>query len=267
MTINYKEIADRIYLNFDVRTSKKYYDVLINTVRELYSLDRDSAEGLTEKKSITPKVREYINRQIKQCIERHVPPRVSWYVDDKEILLGRGFNYQDASPERRRRGQCYVLIDEIWVAIHDRLTPQQFEKFCGNYFTLFKGYEDFKITGRSGDGGIDFEGKKKEPYGGAMVVGQAKRYAKSIFITKRQVDRFWGDVLSKYSNVGSRILVFVTTSDFRAEARGFAREKTINLIDGEQIAHTLALGDVCIIENEEGAPCFSEKKLLDWLET
>src|SRR6266571_6074363 len=84
-------------------------------------------------------------------------------------------------------------------------------------------------TGRSGDGGVDCEATDDRPIVGGKVIVQVKRYAATVPPTVVR------DLFGTVHATGATKGVLVTTSGFGPEARAFAQDKPLELIDGLQL--------------------------------
>lgn len=98
-----------------------------------------------------------------------------------------------------------------------------------------------RVTGRSGDGGIDGV-IKEDALGLDEVYVQAKKYAKGNNVGEGDLRNFAGAIDAAGTSKG----VFVTTSGFTQSARDYVRRspKRIVLIDGEELARLMVQHDV-----------------------
>lgn len=117
--------------------------------------------------------------------------------------------------------------------ILQNLPDAGFEKFCQRLLRE-AGFEQVKVTGRSGDGGIDGQGILKiNHFVSFQVAFQSKRYSASNPVGSGVVRDFRGAIMGR-ADKG----IILTTGSFTSEAR---REATrdgatpIELVDGEQI--------------------------------
>ena len=118
------------------------------------------------------------------------------------------------------------------------LTPQEFEHFCGRILRAMGGKPT--VTGKPGDGGIDFIAKdlplcSPAPKGARItIVGQAKKYGRDHLVVEQEIRSFVGSTVRKTSdpedphcfrrNILAPVsFAFWTTSDFQPSARKFAR--------------------------------------------
>lgn len=107
------------------------------------------------------------------------------------------------------------------------LTPVQFENLVGNVFSKM-GLET-KLTRSSRDGGVDVVAYDTRPVLGGRVVIQAKRYRNTVGVSA--VRDLFGTMMNEGANKG----ILVTTSGYGADAFTFARDKPIELIDGNAL--------------------------------
>lgn len=98
-----------------------------------------------------------------------------------------------------------------------------------------------KVTGRSGDGGIDGT-IREDALGLDEVYVQAKKYAEGNTVGESDLRNFAGAIDAAGTNKG----VFVTTATFTPAARRYVRRspKRIVLIDGGELAHRMVAHNV-----------------------
>ena len=98
-----------------------------------------------------------------------------------------------------------------------------------------------RVTGKTGDGGIDGT-IKEDKLGLDEVYVQAKKYAGGSTVGVGEVRNFVGALVGVHAQKG----VFVTTADFTDSARRFAARspKRIVLINGEELARLMVRHDV-----------------------
>lgn len=104
-----------------------------------------------------------------------------------------------------------------------RLTPSGFEKHVADLFTA-RGYQA-KVSGRTGDGGVDIHLKCDDKNG----IVQCKKYEKNVGV--KAVREF----CSVASQNRAHESYFVTSSGFTIEARKWAKREPIILIDGDDL--------------------------------
>jgi restriction endonuclease Mrr len=111
------------------------------------------------------------------------------------------------------------------------LTAREFEVRVADILEEH-GYDDIEHVGRVGDLGIDIFAT--EPNGERVGI-QCKRYAPDKLVRAPEVRLLYGDM----THAGVRG-VFVTTSEYTADARAYAESHNINLINGERLAKLVA---------------------------
>lgn len=117
------------------------------------------------------------------------------------------------------------------------VTPFGFEHLCKNLLVK-SGFVDVEVTKQSSDGGIDGFGSMR--FNGLVnfnVVFQCKRYRMGRSISNKDVRDLRGAMTGRANNG-----LFITTSDFTAEARNEAKRvesQRIDLIDGYALADTM----------------------------
>jgi restriction system protein len=111
------------------------------------------------------------------------------------------------------------------------LSPDGFERLCQRLLREH-GFQNVKVTGRSGDGGIDGEGVLElNPLLSFKVIFQCKRYQGSV--GSKEIRDFRGAMVGR-ADKG----ILLTTGNFTMEAKKEAvREGTdpIELVDGEKL--------------------------------
>jgi restriction system protein len=111
------------------------------------------------------------------------------------------------------------------------LSPSGFERLCQRLLREY-GFQNVKVTGRSGDGGIDGEGILEiNPLLSFKVIFQCKRYEASV--SSSMVRDFRGAMIGR-ADKG----IFLTTSSFTMDARKEAVRDgagPIELVDGKKL--------------------------------
>lgn len=143
----------------------------------------------------------------------------------------------DRTPDEILEGQYNSLnqnlADEILNKIMD-MSPSFFENLV---ITLLEsmGYGHGKVTGRSGDGGIDgIIGEDK--LGLEVIHIQAKRWNPGSNVGRKELQSFVGALAGQSGRKG----VFITTSNFTKEAIDYNPANVkIAKIDGNKLAHLM----------------------------
>lgn len=114
-----------------------------------------------------------------------------------------------------------------------RLNPSEFEKLVGEFLKA-KGFSNVRVTGRTGDGGID--GECELPFVKLKAAFQAKRYDQNTPVGSPAVRNFKGGVVGRFDRG-----IFITTSSFTAGAVEEAEQPgvTIVLIDGSRLVREM----------------------------
>jgi hypothetical protein len=109
------------------------------------------------------------------------------------------------------------------------LSGQDFEKLIEALLARM-GFQT-EMTKTTGDGGIDIIAKLDKPIFGGLYLFQCKRFAPDNLVGAPTVRDFYGAVTADRAVKG----IFITTSDFTAQAREFAQRVGIELIDITQL--------------------------------
>jgi predicted helicase len=114
------------------------------------------------------------------------------------------------------------------------LTPKQFERFAGTLLSAY-GFNEMKVTGKSGDGGIDGHGKLKVGLASMNVAFQCKRWQGAV--GRPEIDKFRGAIQGEFEQG-----IFFTTSQFSSPAQEASIKKgaaPIVLLDRETQSFSL----------------------------
>jgi len=130
------------------------------------------------------------------------------------------------------------FVDErdVLSGLDDRMNllemdPFEFEHLICNLFSKI-GLES-KLTRSSRDGGVDVIAFDPKPIFGGKYVIQAKRYRNTVEVAA--VRDLYGTMMNENASKG----ILVTTSSFGPDARNFAKDKPIELIDGSHLLYML----------------------------
>lgn len=107
-----------------------------------------------------------------------------------------------------------------------QIHPQQFEEYIAAVYQN-KGYAVDTVTPYSRDHGIDVMVRKK----GKKYAIQVKRYGESNYVKAKEVREFYGSYIGDGFDGG----IFVTTSFYGQQAREWAEERGMELVDGPQL--------------------------------
>lgn len=109
--------------------------------------------------------------------------------------------------------------------------PFEFEHLISNLFTQI-GLKT-STTRASRDGGVDVVAFDDRPIFGGKVIIQAKRYRHTVEVSA--VRDLYGSMMNEGASKG----ILVTTSQYGSESRKFAKDKPIELIDGNGLLYLL----------------------------
>lgn len=124
-----------------------------------------------------------------------------------------------------------ALKDELLTKIHQN-TPDFFEKLVVELMEKM-GYGRGRVTQKSRDEGIDGI-VYQDKLGFDVIYVQAKRYDLDKTVGRPELQKFGGAIPEKNAKG-----LFVTTARFSSEAKRYADERHIILIDGQKLAHLM----------------------------
>lgn len=129
------------------------------------------------------------------------------------------------------------LVEEYSTAFQEKalqklqdLTPEQFERFAGALLSAY-GFVEVRVTGKTGDGGIDGHGKLKVGLATMDVAFQCKRWQGTV--GRPEIDKFRGAIQGEFQQG-----IFFTTSNFSDQAQDASIRKgavPVVLINGPAI--------------------------------
>ena len=132
-----------------------------------------------------------------------------------------------------------ALSDDLLAILRD-ISPTRFERLILDLLTAM-GYgggdlANARMTKASGDGGIDGI-IHEDALGLDAVFVQAKRYSPENKVSRPAIQQFIGSLTGEGATKG----VFVTTSDFSADARAFLGkvQQRVVLINGQELARLM----------------------------
>ena len=117
----------------------------------------------------------------------------------------------------------------------DSLSGIEFEEFVTQLLKVMGFWT--QITKASGDGGIDIVATLDKPIIGGRYLFQCKRFGPDSLVGAPTVREFYGAVTADRK---ARKGILITTSGFSIQAKEFAGEVGIELIDGQQLGNLLA---------------------------
>jgi HJR/Mrr/RecB family endonuclease len=133
-----------------------------------------------------------------------------------------------------------------WKSL-DNLSGIEFEEFITKLLRVM-GFRT-QITKASGDGGVDIVAVLDKPIIGGRYLLQCKRLASDSLVGAPTIREFYGAVTAdRKASKG----ILITTSGFTIQAKEFAGEVGIELIDGQQLG--ILLAEYGNLEEEEDGP-------------
>jgi hypothetical protein len=143
---------------------------------------------------------------------------------------------QATAPEReraRQRTQQEAEAAERFTRLEDieeilKLSPKDFEQMMAKLLSA-RGCKDVQVVGKRGDLAVDITAR--DSAGRSMVV-QCKRWAPTHKIGSLDIQHFIG--MAHVHHHAERML-FVTTSDYTADARTLAKQHNIQLMNGMDV--------------------------------
>jgi len=115
----------------------------------------------------------------------------------------------------------------------DALTGQEFESLMKALLAEM-GFQA-ELTDVTGDGGIDIIAMLDRPFSGGRYIFQCKRYAEGNVVGAPAIRDFYGAVTADRAIKG----IFVTTSEFTAQAKEFATQTGIELVNRTKLLQLL----------------------------
>jgi HJR/Mrr/RecB family endonuclease len=251
-----KRIFDHIVSQFPLNSCKELYTCIIEAINSI-NPGLGSLELYTTADWIQNSVRSLIDAQVEEYLERKLPPKVYWSELNSNRLVGRCFAYANDPYDVRAFKQRLLLIEQVRRAIA-LLSWDDFETFCRKFISLEPGYT--RVRRKRQDGGIDFHGTYRVSRTHQVRFGgQAKKYG----IERRIGPNLIRELKGSLRDYGYAFGVIMATCSFTEGARKYARSKSIDTLDGEQIAYSLIEKDICI--TVDGRPSFSEEEFRSWV--
>jgi restriction system protein len=115
------------------------------------------------------------------------------------------------------------------------LTGVEFEKLIAMLLQRMGFHAE--MTRATGDGGIDIVAHLERPFVGGRYLIQCKRFSPDSLIGAPVIREFYGALVADRRAIKG---VFITTSGFTVQAREFARNLPLELIDGGQLQNLFA---------------------------
>jgi restriction system protein len=219
--INEIHRGNRTKLSYRLAWSRNYlkrFGLLENSSRGIWSLT-------AKRKEVESVDKDIVNKAVKSL--------------DKEL------NNQESVSETIEETE---LWEEEMLKILKEMPPDEFERLCQRLLRE-SGFIEVKVTGKSGDSGIDGRGIVR--IGGFLsfrVIFQCKRYQGSV--SSQLIREFKGTMMGR-ADKG----LFITTGKFTRDAKDEANRDSstpIDIIDGQELALKMKeLGLGVKIKNQE----------------
>lgn len=132
------------------------------------------------------------------------------------VLIGYQLSRHQRQADRDR------LLRESQLAVADAMTGPQFEKYMADLLK-FRGFQDVRVVGGAGDGGIDILARDST---GAQIACQCKRQAANVSVAV--VRQLIGSVNHEHRG---KIPYLVTTAMLTRPARDLARQARVHVVD------------------------------------
>ena len=222
----------KTYIGFAALDSKKV-GYFTDRERGLYQLSEKGR--LTIQRLISQNQTE--SNKIKESISKEISKEVQEYQkEDKKNKESSEISDVDIAGENEKE----YLND---LKIIQEMNPFAFERLC---MRLFKkvGYEDVETTPKSRDGGYDGFGYLVFGLVRFKVAFQAKRFSGTNKVGLDDITKFIGGPMDPRTGVKAEKGVFITTSDFTRDAEEKARQKGIELINGEKLIDLLKENEI-----------------------
>lgn len=149
----------------------------------------------------------------------------------KIYRLSKQTSKEVEKPKEDIEDQPNLFPDEGLLSILVKLPPDGFERICQRLLRE-AGFQEVKVTGKSGDGGIDGYGiLEVNPFVSFNVLFQSKRYKGAV--SASQVRDFRGAMQGR-ADKG----IIITTGSFTSDAKKEARRDgapPIELVDGDKL--------------------------------
>lgn len=146
----------------------------------------------------------------------------------QEVSIGGSLNFEEVAED-----YVEAFKEKVIQKLQD-LRPDQFERFAGVLLTAY-GFLQVKVSGRTGDGGIDGHGSLKVGLSAMNVAFQCKRWQGQV--GRPEIDKFRGAIQGEFEQG-----IFFTTSDFSSQARDASIKKgavPVVLVNGDAIVQLM----------------------------
>ena len=122
-----------------------------------------------------------------------------------------------------------------------KMSGYEFEDFIANLLRQ----KGFKVTQTdySNDGGVDLIAEYFKPLFSGKYIVQCKNYTNNL-VGQPELRDLYGVVMSEKANKG----ILITTSDFTTQAKNFAKDKNLELINGSVLNSLIEGVDIKVEE-------------------
>nr|WP_154892860.1 restriction endonuclease [Paenibacillus xylanexedens] len=293
MNLTPQQIAERILEKLNVSHRLKLHEVIEVILSE--ENPQQSESSISDiASSLCEKVRKQLNKKLGIWTEQKIFPLFRWGEIDINIL------FSNIAPKivgglEHSEGK-YKLSDSIRKYLM-KIEPRSFEKL-GKALLKNIGSESF-LTRASKDEGIDFGGVIKFNLFNVSsidyslfervfqdlsfrVIGQAKRYRGTVSVKElRELQgtnhvNILNNIVEKHKNDEQVrllenhslpiIFLFISTGEFSKDARKYANDVGMLLMDGNQIAQALAHMEIGCTRSSTGLWQFERESIELWLE-
>lgn len=186
-----------------------------------------------------PAVRRAIDSYISGYNDLFVPPLFHWSESYHDRLVGRCHVPPGTGTEAKAGIARLKLIEELAQHL-PTIDWSDFERLSGRIVETL-GARNVEITGRTGDGGIDFRGEY--PMEGLLegevrrLLGQSKRWSNTV--GPEDMSRFVDACQEARQQSPNTVGVFLTTSSLTRGALDYAKQRNITARGGLWIAFQL----------------------------
>lgn len=164
------------------------------------------------------------------------------------VVFALAYFFKVALPEyfQRRKIKKSFESGEKWRDDQDLLqwlremNPMEFEEYITKLFRSL-GYNAHAV-GHSGDHGVDVEIEKD----GVTQLVQCKKYSDSHKVGEEEIRNFLGALDHQHSRGKG---YFITTSFFTLPAEEFAKDKPIELVDGNKLVEYIRTSERMALKN------------------
>jgi restriction system protein len=146
----------------------------------------------------------------------------------------------ETKPRAHPESMASLSLSEIQERLY-QVTPARFEELVKELMQHW-GYHNVKVTGKTGDGGIDVISTRNTSEGVRRAIAQCKRYKGTVGV---EVARALRGVMASDTSIEKGFLV--TTGEFSRECLSFCeRSAVIATISGLQMANYIKVFGIAV---------------------